>query len=143
MRSPGYSSCSVCPPVWVLDGLLRFRIFSFEPLSSSPLRILMKLVLIFCYLGCSHKGKELQVVSHYVSFASPGAYVASVPNFLTKTESSSHSLPRSLLVKCSFWISLWAWTRTVAVFGQYPARVYPEDALVGIRPRCLFLFCLY
>ena len=52
MRSPGYSSCSVCPPVWVLDGLLRFRIFSFEPLSSSPLRILMKLVLIFRYLGC-------------------------------------------------------------------------------------------
>ena len=29
----------------------------------------------------------------------------------------------------------------VAVLGQCPARVYPEDALVGILPRRLFFFC--
>ena len=101
--SGGDSSCSVRSPVWVLNGLLRFRIFSsFEPLSSSPFRILKKMMLIFRYLGCSHEGRGLQVVSRYVSFASPGTCVASVPNFLTKTESSSYSLPHCFLVKFFF-----------------------------------------
>ena len=82
--------------------------------------------------------------SFVVSLASPGgSFVASVPNFLTKTESSSHSLPCSFLVKFSFRILLRSWTRTVAVLGQCPANVYLEDALVGIRPCHLFLFRLY
>ena len=77
-----------------------------------------------------------------VSFVSPVSFLAIVPKFLTKTE-SSHSLPRSFFVKFSFRISLRAWTRMVAVLGQCPARVHLEDTLVGIRPRRLFFILLY
>ena len=58
--SGGDSSCSVRPPLWVLDGLLCFCIFSsFGHLSSSPLHILTNGMLIFRYLGCGHNRRSV------------------------------------------------------------------------------------
>ena len=92
--------CPVRPPVWDLEWVLHFLIFSsFKPLSSTPFPILTKMVLFSVYLGYGQEGRELQAVSRYVSFVSPVVCVASVPDFLTKTEYSSHPLSHSFLVK--------------------------------------------
>ena len=59
----------------------------------------------------------------------------SIPfEFLTRMESYSLYLPRSFFVKFSFRVALWAWTRMIVVLSQYLARVYPEDALMFVRP---------
>ena len=90
----------VHPPAWDLDVVLRYLIsFTFEPLSSTPLRSLAKKVLFLVFLATAKRVGELQVVSRYVSFASSGSFLAYVPEFLAKTKSVFHPLPRSFLVK--------------------------------------------
>ena len=70
--------------------------FKLHEVSSTPVisisgtRFWWRLQLFYLH-GCSHEGREWQAVSRYVSFASSGACVAFVPNFLTKT-GSSHSI---------------------------------------------------
>ena len=91
---------SIRPPPWDLDVVLRFLISStFEPLASTSLRSLTKNVLFLVSLATAKCVGELQALSRYVSFSSSGAYVAYVPEFLAKTESALHPLPRSFLVK--------------------------------------------
>ena len=88
------------PPPWDFDAVLRFLISStFEPLASTSLHSLMKKVLFPVSLATTKRVGELQAPSRYVSFSSSGACVAYVPEFLAKTESALHSLPRSFLVK--------------------------------------------
>ena len=90
---------SVRPP-WDLDAVLRYRIAStFESLSTTPLRSLSKKVLFLVALATAKRVGKLQAISRYVSFASSGACLAYVPEFLAKTESALHPLPRSFLVK--------------------------------------------
>ena len=92
--------CSVRPPAWNLDVVLRYLISAtFEPLSSTPLCSLTKKVLFLVALAMAKRVGELQAISRYVSFASSGACLAYVPEFLAKTESASHPPPRSFLVK--------------------------------------------
>ena len=90
---------SVRPPSWDLDAVLRYLISStFEPLSATPFHLLMK-VLFLVALATAKRVWELQAISRYVSFSSCGACLAYVLEFLTMTESASHPLPRSFLVK--------------------------------------------
>ena len=90
---------SVCPPSWDLDVVLRYFISStFEPLSSTPLRSLAK-VLFLVALATAKRVGELQAITRYALFALSGACLGYVPKFLAKTESPSHTLPRSFLVK--------------------------------------------
>ena len=91
---------SVRPPAWDLDVVLRYLISStFEPLSSTPLCNLMKVVLFLVALATAKRVGELQAISPYISFALSAACLAYVPEFLAKTKSASHPLPRSFLVK--------------------------------------------
>ena len=90
----------VRPPSWDLDAVLRYLLSStFEPLATTPLCLLMKKVLFLTALATAKRVGELQALSRYVSFSSSGACVAYVPEFLAKTESALHPLPRSFLGK--------------------------------------------
>ena len=85
--------------IWM--GLLRFLP---SPLSSLCLHlfVVLRRWCFFQYLGYGQENRELQVVSLYVPFASPGACVAYVPKLFVKTESSFHSFPRPFLVEFLF-----------------------------------------
>ena len=73
---------------------------TFEPLSATSLQLLRKKLLFLVALATAKRVGELQAISRYVKFSSSGACLAYVPEFLAKTESASHPLPFSFLVKC-------------------------------------------
>ena len=88
------------PPSWYLLKVLRFLTFgSFEPLRAAPLRTLSKKVLFLLALATAKRVRELQALSHIVSFIGGDACLSYVPEFVAKSESLSRSIPRSFLVK--------------------------------------------
>ena len=94
------SSYSMRPPSWDLLKVLRFlNSGSFEPLCTALLLALSKKVLFLLALATAKRVGELQALSHIVSFFGGIACLSYVPEFVTKSESLSRSIPRSFLVK--------------------------------------------
>ena len=80
--------------------ILKYLNFStFEPLAHCSPRNLTKKVLFLVSLATARRVGEIQAVSRYVSFVGSDACLSYVPEFVAKTESSSHPLPCSFLVK--------------------------------------------
>ena len=90
---------SVRPPSWDLEEVLCYLCSSsFEPVSSLPLRFLMKKVLFLVSLATAKRVSELQALSKHVSF-SYGACVTYVPEFVAKTKWAVNPLPRSFIIR--------------------------------------------
>ena len=88
------------PPAWDLSLVLRFLNTSpFEPLSEAPLRALTQKVLFLLSLATAKRVGELQALSSVVTFVHGDACLSYVPQFVAKSESLTHSIPRSFLVK--------------------------------------------
>ena len=89
----------VQPPPWDLEVVLRFLSSStFGPLSSLFLRSLIKKILFLILLATAKRVGELQALSRVVSFASSGACLSYIPEFVAKTESALNPLLRSFVV---------------------------------------------
>ena len=89
----------VRPPSWDLLRVLTYlRSPVFEPLHKSSLRNLSRKTLFLLALATAKRVGELQALSQAVSFSSSAAGISYVPEFLAKTESAVHSLPRSFSV---------------------------------------------
>ena len=93
-------SCPMRPPAWDLSKVLRFLISdAFEPLCDAPLRALSKKVLFLLALATAKQVGEFQALSRIVSFVGDDACLSYVPEFVAKSESLTHSIPRSFLVR--------------------------------------------
>ena len=80
--------------------VLRFLNSSaFEPLSEAFLRALSQKTLFPLALGTAKHVGELQALSSVVSYVGSNACLSYVPQFVAKSESLTHSIPRSFLVK--------------------------------------------
>ena len=91
---------AVRPPSWDLLKVLNYlRSPTFEPLSYASLRDLTRKTLFLVSLATAKRVGELQVLSHFVSFTSSAAGVSYVPEFLAKTETAVHPLPRSFSIQ--------------------------------------------
>ena len=92
-------SRGVRPPSWDLLRVLTYlRSPVFEPLQRSSLRNLSRKTLFLLALATAKRVRELQALSRAVSFSASAAGISYVPEFLAKTESAVHSLPRSFSV---------------------------------------------
>ena len=88
------------PPAWDLSWVLRFLNSSeFEPLSRAPLCAMPQKVLFLLALATAKRVGELQVRSSVVTFVGGDACLSYVPQFVAKSESLTHSIPRFFLVK--------------------------------------------
>ena len=86
----------VRPPSWDLTVVLTFlRSSSFEPLTTISLRDLTRKTLFLLSLATAKRAGEIQALSRRVSFSSSAAGLSYVPEFVAKTESALHPLPRS------------------------------------------------
>ena len=90
----------LCPPAWDLSRVLQFLNSShFESLSHAPLRALSQKTLFLLALATAKRVGELQALSFVVTFVGLDACLSYVPQFVAKSESLTHSIPRSFLVK--------------------------------------------
>ena len=88
------------PPAWDLTLVLRFlNTSSFEPLAEVPLRALTQKVLFLVAFATAKRVGELQALSSVVTFVHGDACLSYVPDFVTKSESLSRTIPRSFLVR--------------------------------------------
>ena len=91
---------SVLPPSWDLIKVLDYlRSPVFEPLTSSSLRDLTRKTLFLVSLATAKRVGELQAFSRVVTFSSISAGLSYVPEFLAKTETAVHPLPRSFSIQ--------------------------------------------
>ena len=91
---------AVQPPSWDLLKILEFlRSPLFEPIAKASLRDLTRKTLFLVALAMAKRFGELQALSRVVSFSSSSAGFAYVPEFLAKTETAVHPLPRTFEVK--------------------------------------------
>ena len=90
----------VRPPSWDLSKVLSFlRSSPFEPLSTVSLRDITRKTLFLIALATAKRVGELQALPRLVSFSSSAAGLSYVPEFVAKTETATHPLPRSFEVK--------------------------------------------
>ena len=90
----------LCPPAWDLAKVLRYLNSShFEPLSQASLRALSQKALFLLALATAKRVGELQALSSVVTFVGLDACLSYIPQFVAKSESLTHSIPRSFLVK--------------------------------------------
>ena len=94
------AECVLRPPAWDLAKVLRFLNSShFEPLSQASLRALSQKALFLLALATAKRVGELQALSSVVTFVGLDACLSYIPQFVAKSESLTHSIPRSFLVK--------------------------------------------
>ena len=76
----------------------------FEPIANASLRDLTRKTLLVVALATAKRVGELQALSRVVSFSSSAAGLAYVPEFVAKTETVVHPLPRTFEVQslCDF-----------------------------------------
>ena len=87
-------------PTWdLLRVLSLLRGSPFEPLESCSLRDLTRKTLFLLSLATARRVGELQAVSSAVSSSGGDLFLSYLPEFRTKTESSSNPLPRSFHVR--------------------------------------------
>ena len=90
----------VTPPSWDLVKVLEFlKSPVFEPLHQASLRDLTRKTLFLTALASAKRVSELQALSCSMSFSSSAAAVSYVPEFLAKTESAVHPLPRTFAIQ--------------------------------------------
>ena len=91
---------SVTPPSWDLLKVLVFlKSPVFEPLNQASLRDLTRKIRFLTALASAKRVSELQALSRSVSSSSSAAAVSYVPEFLVKTESAVHPLPRTFAIQ--------------------------------------------
>ena len=87
------------PPAWDLSKVLTYLSPAFEPLSQASFRALTLKTLFLLALATAKRVGELQAVSSIVTFVSEDACLSYIPQFVSKSESLTRSIPRSFLVK--------------------------------------------
>ena len=91
---------SVHPPSWDLMKVLEYLRYSvFEPLSLSSLRDLTRKTLFLVAVATAKRVGELQAFSRVVSFSATAVGLSYMPEFLAKTETAVHPLPRSFSIQ--------------------------------------------
>ena len=130
----------LCFPAWDLSVVLQFlNSYVFEPLHQVSLCNLSKKVLFLVSLATAKRVVELQAVSRMVSFIRSDACLSYVPEFVTKTESISNTLPLSFLVASlsDFAAGL---DDELLLYPVHALRIFFEqDFSFSPLPRCLFL----
>ena len=87
------------PPAWDLSTVLTYFVSpSFVPLSQASFRALMLKTLFLLALATAKRVGELQALSSIVTFVAGDACMSYIPQFVTKSESLTSSVPRSFLV---------------------------------------------
>ena len=88
------------PPAWDLSTVLTYFVSpAFEPLSQASFRALKLKTLFLLALATAKRVGELQALSSIVTFVAGDACLSYIPQFVTKLESLTRSIPRSSLVK--------------------------------------------
>ena len=140
----------VRPPSSDLTKVLDFlRSPVFEPLSNASLRDLTHKTLFLVAFATARRVGELQALSRIVSFSSTSAGLSYVPEFLAKTETAVHPLPRTFAIQslgdfaadvqedlllCPV-LALSEYIARTSNFVNRPRRLF-------VSPRCLHLLCL-
>ena len=87
------------PPAWDLSTVLTYFVSpAFVPLSPASFRTLTLKTLFLLALATAKRVGELQALSSIVTFVAGDAYLSYIPQFVTKSESLTRSIPRSFLV---------------------------------------------
>ena len=72
---------------------------AFEPLSQASFRTLSMKTLFLLALATAKRVGELQALCSVITFVAGDACLSYIPQFVAKSESLTHSIPRSFLVK--------------------------------------------
>ena len=127
------------PPAWDLSLVLRYlNTSAFELLSVAPLRALTQKVL---FLLAKRVG-ELQALSSVVTFVHGDAWLSYVPQFVTKLESLTRSIPRSLVKSLSDFAAglnddlLLCPVRALRLYLDRTASLAPLRHHLFVSPRC-------
>ena len=87
------------PPAWDLSKVLTYFVSpAFVPLSQASIRALTLKTLFLLALATAKRVGELQALSSIVTFVAGDACLSYIPQFVTKSESLTRSIPRSFLV---------------------------------------------
>ena len=87
------------PPAWDLSKVLTYLVSpAFEPLSQASFHALTLQTLFLLALATAKRVGELQALSSIVTFVAGDACLSYIPQFVTKSESLTRSIPRSFLV---------------------------------------------
>ena len=87
------------PPAWDLSKVLTYFVSpAFVPLSQASFRALTLTTLFLLALATAKRVGELQALSSIVTFVAGDACLSYIPQFVTKSESLTRSIPRSFLV---------------------------------------------
>ena len=87
------------PPAWDLSMVLTYFVSpALEPLSPASFRALTLTTLFLLALATAKRVGELQALYSIVTFVAGVACLSSIPQFVTKSESLTRSIPRSFLV---------------------------------------------
>ena len=88
------------PPAWDLPKLLTYLVSpAFEPLSQASFRALTLKTLFLMALATAKRVGDLQALVSVVTFVAGDVCLSYIPQFVAKSESLTHSIPRSFLVK--------------------------------------------
>ena len=88
------------PPAWDLSKVLTYLVSpAFEPLFQASFRALTLKTLFLLAIATAKRVGELQALSSIVTFVGEDACLSYIPQFVAKSESLTHSIPRSFLVK--------------------------------------------
>ena len=88
------------PPAWDLSKMLTYLVSpAFELLSQASFRALTLKTLFLLALATAKRVGELQALASVVTFVAGDACLSYIPQFVAKSESLTHSIPRSFLVK--------------------------------------------
>ena len=87
------------PPAWDLSMVLTYFVSpALEPFSQASFHALTLTALFLLALATAKRVGELQALSSIVTFVAGVACLSSIPQFVTKSESLTRSIPRSFLV---------------------------------------------
>ena len=108
------------PPAWDLSKVLTYFVSpAFVPLSQASFHALTLKTLILLALATAKRVGELQALSSIVTFVAGDACLSYIPQFVTKSESLTRSIPRSL--------------------ADFAAGLNPDLLLCPVRALCLYL----
>ena len=86
-------------PPWNVDVVLRHLMGApFEPMATSSCRLLTQKTLFLVALATAKRVGELQALSSHVAFQGCNMVLSYLPDFVAKTETPAHPLPREFLL---------------------------------------------
>ncbi|MPC58186.1 hypothetical protein E2C01_052181 [Portunus trituberculatus] len=87
-------------PSWNLDVVLRFLTTApFEPMRLSSIRDLTRKSLFLLALATAQRVREIQALSHKMSWQGQDQLVSYLPEFIAKTDTDAHSTPWEFRIK--------------------------------------------